>query len=387
MQKRQETYLFFTAIKSRVCGFLYGEILMKNRNVIVELARFIFSILVVGYHVQMSMNNDVADMFENGALAVEFFFLISGYFLARSIEKISAKENGSNPVIETARFMKNKIKGILPTHVVAILAVVIVILVCDLSNAGSIILKGLPSIFLLQGGALWFNGYANALIVPEWYLSSMLISMLFMFPIGLLLRKKLKGVWVTLILVVILAIPALAFGLPFGFNTNLVYFLRARGEMCVGMFAFYLSTVISKRDFKKPVGIILKIVELLGYGLPIILGIVPISASMQPICMVIAVVGIFAAISITFANKGVTITNEKLCKVFAYLGSLSLAIYLFHPVLITLLCYVYTDCAQWIKMLIVLPSSIMLAVIFRLICTGASKLKLYIKNSKLNNSF
>lgn len=45
---------------------------MKNRNVIIELARFLFSILVVGYHVQMSMNNTAADFFENGALAVEF---------------------------------------------------------------------------------------------------------------------------------------------------------------------------------------------------------------------------------------------------------------------------------------------------------------------------
>ncbi len=359
---------------------------MKNRNVLVELARFLFSILVVGYHVQMSMNNDIADFFENGALAVEFFFLISGYFLARSIEKINANENRRNFGIETARFMKNKVKGILPTHIVAIIAVIIVILVFDLSNAGKILLKGLPSVFLLQGGALWYNGYADALIVPEWYLSSMLLSMLFMFPIGLLLRKKLKGYWVTLILVVILVVPALAFGLPFGFNTNLVYYLRAWGELCVGMFAYYLSVAIAKHEFKKPAAVTLKIVELVGYCAPIILGFIPLSANLQPVCMAITVVGVFAAISITFANKGVSITNEKAGKIFAYLGSLSLAIYLFHPVLITLLDYAYTDCAQWIKMLIVLPSSIILAVIFRLICVGISKLILHIKNSKQKES-
>lgn len=357
---------------------------MKSRNSLVELARFLFSILVVGYHVQMSMNNDIADFFENGALAVEFFFLISGYFLARSIEKINADENRRNTGIETLRFMKNKVKGILPVHITAIVAVIIVILVFD-SNAGKILLKGLPSVFLLQGGALWYNGYADALIVPEWYLSSMLLSMLFMFPIGLLLRKKLKGYWVTLILVGILAVPALAFGLPFGFNTNLVYYLRAWGEMCVGMFAYYLSALIAKHEFKKAAAITLKVVETVGYGAPIILGVVPMNADLQPVCMVVTVIGVFAAITITFANKGISISNEKLSKVFCYLGSISLAIYLFHPVIITLIDYAYIGCAQWIKMLIVIPSAILLAAFFRLICVGTRKLILHIKSLKENS--
>ncbi len=118
---------------------------MKSRNILVEFARFLFSVLVVGYHVQMSMNNSVADFFENGALAVEFFFLISGYFLARSIEKISAKGK-YNPALESCRFMSNKVKGILPTHLTAIIAVIIVILACDLANSGQLLLNGLPSI-------------------------------------------------------------------------------------------------------------------------------------------------------------------------------------------------------------------------------------------------
>ena len=65
---------------------------MTKRNNLVELARFLFSILVVGYHIQMTFLGDDINFFENGALAVEFFFLISGYFLARSIEKISARK-------------------------------------------------------------------------------------------------------------------------------------------------------------------------------------------------------------------------------------------------------------------------------------------------------
>ncbi len=340
---------------------------MRNRNNLVELARFLFSILVVGYHIQMTFLGDGINFFENGALAVEFFFLISGYFLARSIEKISAKEK-YNPALESCRFMGNKVKGILPTHLTAIIAVIIVILACDLANSGHILLNGLPSIFLLQEGGVWTEAYASALIVPEWYLSAMLLSMLFIIPIALLLRKKIKGIFVILVLLGVLGVIAVIVGLcmHWAFTTTFIYDLRAWGEMCVGMFAYYLSTVIAKKDLKPVPSIILKVVEMIGYCAPIILGIIPISSSLQPVCMVVAVVGIFVAISITFAGKGVIITNAKVNKVFGYLGSLSLAIYLFHPVVITLLEYV-GGLEIWAIYLIVFAVSIVAAIIYNLI--------------------
>jgi len=355
---------------------------MRSRNTIVELARFLFSILVVGYHVQMSMNNDVADIFENGALAVEFFFLLSGYFLARSIEKINGIANRRNTFIETLHFMKNKVKGIIPTHITAIIAMIAIILIFNLSNAGKLILNGLPSVFLVHMAVIWDSSYYLALIIPEWYLSAMLLSMLFIFPIGLLLRKKLKGIFIPLISVVIILIPLLAVGIPLLFPQNLIYFVRAWGELCVGMFAYYLSVFMSKREFNKNTAAALKIIEILCYCVPVILGIIPISATAMPICMAITVVCIFVAISITFADKGVKLTNEKINKVFAYLGSISLAIYLFHPVIISLIDYAYIGCEQWAKMLIVFPSSILLAVVFRLVCNGLRKIIANIKSTK-----
>lgn len=84
---------------------------MKNKNNIVELMRFLFSILVVGYHVQMSINNSENSFFENGAVAVEFFFLISGYFMARSIEKLCSDENVKIGKA-TIQFMTKKVRGL-----------------------------------------------------------------------------------------------------------------------------------------------------------------------------------------------------------------------------------------------------------------------------------
>lgn len=353
---------------------------MAKRNNLVEFARFIFSVLVIGYHVQMSFAGNGIDMFENGALAVEFFFLISGYFFARSIEKISANDK-CNVVSDSCRFMGNKLKGVLPTHLTAVILMIVMILIFDLGSCGSRLLNGLPSIFLVQEAIIWNNAYANALIVPEWYLSSMLLCMLIMIPIALALRKKIKGVFVTLVLIGVLGVIAIIVGLSMNwkFTTTFVYDLRAWGEMCVGMFAYYLSTVLAKKEFDKKASICFKVIEVLGYLTPIILGIVPMSASLQPVAMVVAVVGVFLAISITFAGKGIAITNEKVNAVFGYLGSLSLAMYLFHPAMITMLDYAYADVENWAKYLIVFALTVALAILYNAIVYLVKKL---IKNIK-----
>lgn len=174
------------------------------------------------------------------------------------------------------------------------------------------------------------------------------------------------------------------------FTTTFVYDLRAWGEMCVGMFAYYLSTVIAKKDLKTAPSVILKVVEMICYCAPIILGIIPISSSLQPICMGVSVVCIFLAISITFAGKGVIVTNSKVNKAFGYLGSLSLVIYLFHPVIITLLEYV-GGLEMWAIYLIVFAVSLVAAVIYNLIVMlikngiKAIKSRKQVENTEIQN--
>ena len=235
---------------------------------------------------------------------------------------------------------------------------------------------------------VWTNAYASALIVPEWYLSSMLLCMLFIVPVALLLRKKIKkGILVIPILLGVLGVIAVIYGLctNWAFTTTFVYDLRAWGEMCVGMFTYYLSTVITKKDLKAAPSVILKVVEMICYCAPIILGFIPINKSLEPVCMVVAVVCIFVAISITFAGKGVAVTNSKVNKAFGYLGSLSLAIYLFHPVIITLLEYV-GGLEIWAIYLIVFAVSIVSAVIFNIVVMLIKRLIKSIKSRKAENT-
>lgn len=340
----------------------------KPRNNIVELFRFIYSLLVVGYHVQFSYSDEMIDFFENGALAVEFFFLLSGYFLARSLEKLG-KDEQTSFIKKVYLFMKNKIDALLNVHFLSIIVVIIIILCCDIKSFKDKFLPGIPSIFFVQMIIVWSGDFNKALIVPEWYLSAMLICMLFMTPIFLLLLKLLKGIYSTIILVgIILVITIITgFATSWKFNENIVYDMRAWGEMCVGMFSFYLSNYVKKKNYGNIMIFFFKFLELFGYSLPVIFGFLPISLSYQAYLMAITVVCEFCAVFITFAEKGNIIKNQKINSAFGYLGAISLPIYLFHPVLITLIDYINKNMPRWAKYLIVFPITIILSFLYKII--------------------
>jgi len=347
----------------------------KQRNNLVEFARFLFSLLVVGYHVQMTWAGTKISIFEGGALAVEFFFLISGYFLARSIEKIGTKDD-YKLFPETGKFMWGKLKGILPVHIVAIVGIIIVILCTKLSSAGQMIINGLPSVFLVHMAVVWNSSFDLALIIPEWYLSAMLVTMLFMFPVGILLRKKIKGVFVTLSLIGILVICMLICGFSTGWAMpqNFVYDLRAWGEMCVGMFAYYLSMAIAKKQTSEKTNKALPVLEVVLYCIPLIFGIVPFPADYSYVTMIVTVICVFGALSITFSNKGLQIKNQKLNSLFGYLGAISLAIYLFHPVYISLFEYGNVSLPLWTYYLVIFALALSTAVIYKAVADGIKKI-------------
>ena len=140
----------------------------KQKNNIIELGRFIYSLLVVGYHVQLSYDeeNESVDPFECGALAVEYYFFLSGYFLTRSLEKLS-KDQKNSLLMKYYNFMKNKIKSLLNVHFIAIIAVIIIIAACDKKNFVDKLLPGITSIFLVQMIVVYHGDFEKSLIVQN----------------------------------------------------------------------------------------------------------------------------------------------------------------------------------------------------------------------------
>ena len=349
----------------------------KQKNNIIELGRFIYSLLVVGYHVQLSYDeeNESVDPFECGALAVEYYFFLSGYFLARSLEKL-IKDQKNSLLMKYYNFMKNKIKSLLNVHFIAIIAVIIIIAACDRKNFVDKLLPAITSIFLVQMIVVYHGDFEKSLIVPEWYLSSMIICMLIMVPIFLLFKKIISnGIYIVLILLGVMVIIAIIFGLvtSWDLKKNMIFDLRAWGEMNLAMFSYYLSLYVGKQAYGKAMSIFLKVVEIIGYFFPVILGIIPIKQTNQPICMSVTGLCTFCAIFITFANKGNIIESEKVNNAFGYLGRISLPIYIFHPVIIILMDYVYEECPKYAKYLIVFSSALILSFAYRIIADILNK--------------
>lgn len=279
----------------------------------VECERFLYSILVVGFHVQLEIiQNKNAKFFQNGANAVEFFFLVSGYFMARSIEKINSKEK-PEIFLDSLYFLKNKIKSILPTHIASNVIMIIIILIVRKPQWDKTLLNGLPGLFLVQMAVVWNGSYVLAINNPEWYISTLLLGMLFIVPISLLLRKKMKLLFVVLLHVIFISLIAVIAGcitkcsLPDNFAND----IRGWLEMCLGMFAFCLSNSIRNKEFNMAILLMLKIIEIICYIIPVILGFILLKEELLLIIMAFTAFCTFFALSITFADKGVVIKKFK----------------------------------------------------------------------------
>ena len=145
--------------------------------------RFIFCVIIVLRHSEDLIGYPYP--FLGGALAVEFFFLVSGYLMAKSVEKMRPFTAGSNLGRETARFIGKKISSLLPEYIVAW-----IIAFAFFGYANKCNLLELYQAFCTTVGELFFlkmagmsDGGINGVV---WYISTMLICMTIIFP---LLRK------------------------------------------------------------------------------------------------------------------------------------------------------------------------------------------------------
>lgn len=301
----------------------------KKRNDIAELMRFLFCILVVGFHVQMTLIKGENSWFECGALGVEFFFVLSGLLLAKSLEKI-AQNRDIQVIGSSTKLIWGRIKPILPYHFIGIAAVLLSIAVWDNASFADRIVKGIPSIFLVQMFPTGTHGLDYALIGPEWYLSAMYLMMLVIVPLFLVLRKHIRGVFASLCILCLVAIVVIGTGFSLSWNLpiNFTFCYRAAAELSIGMLTYYLAQWLANKQLH------LGVVEVIGYSIPLAMGILPMAESRMAICLSVTVLCSVAALAATFSGRGISTKNARFSQVCAKLGRWSLPIYIFHPVVI-----------------------------------------------------
>lgn len=148
--------------------------------------RFVYSILIVIYHGRILEENPEKWTFCSGFIGVEFFFVVSGYFMASYASK-KCLRNDLNLGQETLIFIKQKYKSLLPELYISWIFSFALIHSYSNSSLHQIISDFVNSIWEIL---LISHSGMRAYVVnsPLWYLSAMLICMTIIYP--LMVRYK-----------------------------------------------------------------------------------------------------------------------------------------------------------------------------------------------------
>ena len=127
-----------------------------GKNSIIELLRFLFSIWVLYFHDYVPYRNN---LFSDGKLAVEFFFVLSGFYLVRSMKKYD-----SQPVLKGLwAFIKQRFKALSTVFIIGEIFVFIYSFAFDFSY--------------------------NFMFGYLWYIRDLFLAMAFFFVLRRVLKK------------------------------------------------------------------------------------------------------------------------------------------------------------------------------------------------------
>ncbi len=91
----------------------------NKRNGEIDFLRFLFASIILLHHSSLVLCDEIW-LFLGGSLAVEFFFLVSGYLLMASVVKANQKTKPSTMLgTETSDLLLRKIQSIIPEWFIA----------------------------------------------------------------------------------------------------------------------------------------------------------------------------------------------------------------------------------------------------------------------------
>ena len=354
-----------------------------RRNGVIELYRFIFALMIVFHHARYLGGGTDTPLFGNiGYIGVEFFFLVSGYLLAKS----ALKPPGETPLgCETGKFIYKKITSILPFYLLAVIASLVSEFFVE-QRATTDKLSGVFDVIFLGMSGIKTYPVVNA----SWYLSAMFISMVILYPLARKFRDKFIYILAPILCIVIFGYLSRNFGNLNQYNNNftIVYtgLIRAIAEISLGAIIYEIVEWLKLKQFT----VLSKVLcSLLNITLLIFIlyssTVVESSNFDFVILLAIAVV-----VCLTFAKIGI-IANLRIfeTKFFSFLGKLSLVVYLNHMWVKSLIVYFVPEALGYNKLLLMflcstfIVSFLMLLVNFIInkvsIKCGNKIMKLFIK--------
>lgn len=212
-----------------------------ERNGVIEFWRCIFAFLIAVTHSQQVPSYFTGDYtFTQGqTIGVEFFFILSGFLMAKSALKYKG-EIGT----DTGKFILKKYLSILPVYLFSHILSAIVISVLWPNKFVSVFAGAFFEPFMLQATSLSrLTGYPDFFVQGTWYLSTMLLTMLVLFPILRAKRNLFLNVIAPCVTLFVMHAHCLSKGNLYGMDYYGMY-TRALGMICLGCFAYNICSYI-----------------------------------------------------------------------------------------------------------------------------------------------
>lgn len=348
------------------------RIMKEKRNNSIELLRFLFTAIIIFFHVNLDLwdqNKVIAvirgvpvTFFEHGNLGVEFFFLVTGYLLARSVHK-KIQEDKAHPGMnvnlsqETLQFIVHKAKAVFPCYLAACAMTPLVRLIVGKNLGFSYFLKRLPSLLFLQR-----LGLGRPFIGCTWYLSSLFIALPFVYPLCRKYYRTYTRVVSPLLCAVLLwSIISLTGSLGdiddwffFTYKTN----IRAFAEISMGTTAFELSRLIRGRVHSLPARAALTFTALAS----LVLSIMYMCSAADGRYGFAVFYLLFLLVAITFSGEGL-ISRADIFRspFFTWLGAVSLPMYVSQTLLRMLVPCIFGKTTQWTQCFLIYAGTLLLA--------------------------
>lgn len=303
---------------------------MGKKNTSIELMRFVFCMMVVIYHGSMVFQhtNSTFVLFKQGAFGVEFFFVLSGLLIMRHIDRLpdnSERMTYSELGEETLAYVWKKYCAIFPLNAVTFLIMageLVWLSGYTIKQLIRTLIYGMPEFFMIQMSGLQFVR-VNA---NDWYVSSLLIATLLLYPFMRKFRKLFTRVMAPLLVLISLGFLYQETG---GITPTPVWVgfffkgtVRGITELALGAIAYELSMKLTSLKLNRLGIFLVRVTEIMSYLAVFVFASSSESKKWPFVLLFVVTLGII----ITYSQYSALhrISNNRLV---IYLGKLTLSIY------------------------------------------------------------
>lgn len=341
---------------------------MKKYSSGINGLRGICALIIVLFHFELYYSFGKIKIFSAGYIAVEFFFILSGFLIYKSFNEKN-KDNIANAV-------SGKIKKMYPAYLIALIMLISVYVIKWYGFNYLNWIKQEPNnfnfiseLFMVQTTGVTNFNYING---PAWYVSSLVINTIFIMGILKIFKKFSKHIF----LVLSLSIYTYFYINDFSMSPNYLIFgfvssalLRGLAGMSLGCFIYYItdkfSSSISKMNDK-----VYNIIQIALFALFMGLLLFRTPSRLNYLIFIPSTL----LISLMFCKEGI-IDRILSCKLFKYLGIISFEIYIFQSPCSNIINCWFSNMKQPFVTIFYLFLNLMIAAIFYCCSCKISKLR------------